>query len=66
MGMAVDANITILIVAVILFLIGSGPVQGCAVTLSIGILTSLFTSIVLTRGLVNMIVGGRKVDKLWI
>jgi preprotein translocase subunit SecD len=61
-----DANITTLIVAVILFLIGSGPVQGFAVTLSIGILTSLFTSIVLTRGLVNMIVGGRKVDKLWI
>ena len=61
-----DANITTLIVAVILFLIGSGPVQGFAVTLSIGILTSLFTSIVLTRGLVNAIVGGRKVDKLWI
>jgi len=61
-----DANITTLIVAVILFLIGSGPVQGFAVTLSIGILTSMFTSIVLTRGLVNMIVGGRKIDKLWI
>ncbi len=61
-----DANITTLIVAIILFLIGSGPVQGFAVTLSIGILTSLFTSIVLTRGLVNMIVGGRKIDKLWI
>ncbi len=61
-----DANTTTLIVAVILFLIGSGPVQGFAVTLSIGILTSMFTSIVLTRGLVNAIVGGRKVDKLWI
>jgi len=61
-----DANITTLIVAVILFLIGSGPVQGFAVTLSIGILTSMFTSIVLTRGLVNAIVGGRKIDKLWI
>ena len=61
-----DANITTLIVAMILFLIGSGPVQGFAVTLSIGILTSMFTSIVLTRGLVNAIVGGRKVDKLWI
>jgi preprotein translocase subunit SecD len=61
-----DANITTLIVAVILFLIGSGPVQGFAVTLSIGILTSLFTSIVLTRGLVNAIVGGRKVHRLWI
>ena len=61
-----DANITTLIVAVILFLIGSGPVQGFAVTLSIGILTSMFTSIVMTRGLVNMIVGGRKIKALWI
>ena len=61
-----DANITTLIVALILFLIGSGPVQGFAVTLSIGILTSMFTSIVMTRGLVNFIVGGRKIDKLWI
>ena len=61
-----DANITTLIVAVILFLIGSGPVQGFAVTLSIGILTSMFTSIVLTRGLVNAIVGGRRIEKLWI
>jgi len=55
-----DANITTLIVALILFLIGSGPVQGFAVTLSIGILTSMFTSIVMTRGLVNLVVGGRK------
>ena len=61
-----DANITTLIVAFILFLIGSGPVKGFAVTLSIGILTSMFTSIVMTRGLVNAVVGGRKIDKLWI
>jgi len=61
-----DANITTLIVALILFLIGSGPVQGFAVTLSIGILTSMFTAIVMTRGLVNMVVGGRKIEKLWI
>ena len=61
-----DANITTLIVALILFMIGSGPVQGFAVTLSIGILTSMFTAIVMTRGLVNMVVGGRKIDKLWI
>lgn len=61
-----DANITTLIVALILFIIGSGPVQGFAVTLSIGILTSMFTSIVMTRGLVNMVVGGRKIEKLWI
>jgi len=61
-----DANITTLIVALVLFLIGSGPVQGFAVTLSIGILTSMFTSIVMTRGLVNLVVGGRKIKTLWI
>ena len=61
-----DANITTLIVALILFLIGSGPVQGFAVTLSIGILTSMFTSIIMTRGIVNLVVGGRKIDRLWI
>jgi preprotein translocase subunit SecD len=61
-----DANVTTLIVALILFLIGSGPVQGFAVTLSIGILTSMFTSIVMTRGLVNLVVGGRKIETLWI
>ena len=61
-----DANVTTLIVALILFLIGSGPVQGFAVTLSIGILTSMFTSIVMTRGLVNLVIGGRKIKTLWI
>ena len=61
-----DANITTLIVALILYAIGSGPVQGFAVTLSIGILTSMFTSIVMTRGVVNLVYGGRKVDRLWI
>ena len=61
-----DANITTLIVALILFLIGSGPVQGFAVTLSIGILTSMFTSIIMTRGIVNFVVSGRKIDRLWI
>lgn len=61
-----DANVTTLIVALILFLIGSGPVQGFAVTLSIGILTSMFTAIILTRSLVNLTVGGRKIEKLWI
>jgi preprotein translocase subunit SecD len=55
-----------LIVALILYAIGSGPVQGFAVTLSIGILTSMFTSIVMTRGVVNLVYGGRKVDRLWI
>ena len=61
-----DANITTLIVALILYAIGSGPVQGFAVTLSIGIITSMFTSIVLTRGMVNLVYGNRKVERLWI
>ncbi|GAB3100730.1 protein translocase subunit SecD [Pseudomaricurvus hydrocarbonicus] len=62
-----DANLTTLIVAVILYAIGSGPVQGFAVTLSIGILTSMFTAIVGTRALINLIYGGRKnLEKLWI
>lgn len=61
-----DANLTTLIVAFILFAIGTGPVKGFAVTLSLGILTSMFTAIVGTRAVVNVIYGGRKVHKLWI
>ncbi|MCB1668349.1 MAG: protein translocase subunit SecD [Porticoccaceae bacterium] len=61
-----DANVTTLIVAVILYAVGSGPVQGFAVTLSIGILTSMFTAIMGTRALVNMTCGGRNLQKLWI
>jgi preprotein translocase subunit SecD len=62
-----DANVTTLIVAVILFAIGSGPVKGFAVTLSIGILTSMFTAIMGTRAIVNLIYGGRtKLTKVWI
>ncbi|HEY7772810.1 MAG TPA: protein translocase subunit SecD [Marinagarivorans sp.] len=61
-----DANITTLIVALILFGIGSGPVKGFAVTLSIGILTSMFTAIVVTRAVVNLIYGGRQITKVSI
>jgi preprotein translocase subunit SecD len=59
-----DANITTLIVAVILYAIGTGSVKGFAVTLSVGILTSMFTAIMLTRGLTNLVYGGRVVTKL--
>ncbi|MGD9659795.1 MAG: protein translocase subunit SecD [Porticoccaceae bacterium] len=62
----VDANITTLIVAVILYAIGTGPIQGFAVVLSIGILTSMFTAIVGTRILVNLFFGGRNVKTLWL
>lgn len=61
-----DANITTLIVAVILFGAGTGPVKGFAVTLSLGIITSMFTAIVLTRSMVNLAYGGRRVERLSI
>lgn len=59
-----DANLTTLIVAIILFAIGTGPVKGFAVTLSVGIVTSMFTAIMLTRALANLTFGGRVVKKL--
>ncbi len=62
----VDANLTTLLVAVILYSIGTGPVKGFAVTLSIGILTSMFTAILGTRALVNFMYGGRNVKRLLI
>ncbi len=65
-GTIADANITTLIAAVILFSFGTGPIKGFAVTLSIGILTSMFTAIMGTRALVNLIYGRRQVKKLAI
>ncbi|MDP0587810.1 MAG: protein translocase subunit SecD [Candidatus Endonucleobacter bathymodioli] len=61
-----DGNITTLLVGVILFAVGTGPVKGFAVTLSIGILTSMFTAVVVTRLLINLVYGGRNVKKLYI
>ena len=61
-----DANLTTLIVAVILYAVGTGPIKGFAVTLSIGILTSMFTAIMGTRAIINLIYGGRRVKKLAI
>ena len=61
-----DANLRTLIVAVILYSIGTGPVKGFAVNLSIGILTSMFTAIMGTRAIVNLMYGGRKVERLAI
>ena len=62
----IDANITTLLAAVILFAMGTGPVKGFAVTLSVGILTSMFTAILVTRALVNLTYGGRQLNKLSI
>tara|TARA_R110002049_G_scaffold21045_12_gene77404 strand:- start:5757 stop:7637 length:1881 start_codon:yes stop_codon:yes gene_type:complete len=61
-----DANITTLIVAVILYAVGTGPIKGFAVTLSVGIVTSMFTAILGTRAMINLIYGGRRVKKLSI
>ena len=59
-----DANITTLIAAVVLFTFGTGPIRGFAVTLSLGIITSMFTAIVGTRAVINLIYGGRRVQQL--
>ena len=61
-----DANITTLIAALVLFSFGTGPIKGFAVTLSLGIICSMFTAIMVTRALVNLTYGGRKLVKLRI
>lgn len=61
-----DANITTLIASLVLFSFGTGPIKGFAVTLSLGIICSMFTAIMVTRALVNLTYGGRKLDKLRI
>jgi preprotein translocase subunit SecD len=61
-----DANITTLITAIVLFSLGTGPVKGFAVTLTIGILTSMFTAIMGTRAVVNYLYGNRNIKKISI
>jgi preprotein translocase subunit SecD len=61
-----DANVTTFFVAIILLAIGTGPVKGFAITLAIGIVTSMFTAILGTRALVNLVYGGRSLKKLVI
>ncbi|MGM0593954.1 MAG: protein translocase subunit SecD [Pseudomonadota bacterium] len=61
-----DANITTLIAAVVLFSFGTGPIKGFAITLSIGIITSMFTAIMVTRAVVNLTVGSKRLSKLSI
>ena len=61
-----DANITTLIAAVVLYIFGTGPIKGFAITLSIGIMTSMFTAIMGTRAIINLSVGGKKIKKLSI
>ncbi len=59
-----DANVTTLIAAIVLFSFGTGPIKGFAVTLSLGIITSMFTAIVGTRAVINLIYGGRRLQRL--
>ena len=61
-----DANVTTLIAALILYVIGTGPVKGFAITLSIGIVTSMFTAIMCTRAMVNLIYGNKNIRELKI
>ena len=61
-----DGNITTFLVGIILFAVGTGPIKGFAVTMCIGLLTSMFTAIVFTRALVNLTHGGRNLKKLYI
>lgn len=61
-----DANVTTLIAALILYIIGTGPVKGFAITLSIGIITSMFTAIMCTRAMVNLIYGNKNIKELKI
>ncbi len=63
-GTILDANVTTLIAGVVLFSFGTGPVKGFAVTLSLGIMTSMFTAILVSRALINFIYGGKRLDRL--
>ncbi|MCS5585873.1 MAG: protein translocase subunit SecD, partial [Gammaproteobacteria bacterium] len=61
-----DANITTLIASLVLFSFGTGPIKGFAITLSIGIVTSMFTAIIVSRAIINKIYGGKKLEELSI
>ena len=65
-GTILDSNITTLIAGIALFLLGSGPVRGFAVVLCIGILTSMFSGVMVSRAMVNLFYGQRRVSKLAI
>ncbi|MFW5969331.1 MAG: protein translocase subunit SecD, partial [Halofilum sp. (in: g-proteobacteria)] len=65
-GTIADANVTTLIAAIVLFSFGTGPIKGFAVTLSIGIITSMFTAILGTRAVVNLVYGGRRLRRIAI
>jgi preprotein translocase subunit SecD len=61
-----DASITTLIASLVLFSFGTGPIKGFAITLSIGIVTSMFTAIIVSRAIINKIYGGKKLEEISI
>ncbi|WP_314955608.1 protein translocase subunit SecD [Aggregatibacter sp.] len=61
-----DANLTTILTAVALYAVGTGPIKGFAITLSLGIAISMFTAITGTRAIVNFLYGGKRIDKLSI
>jgi len=63
-GTIADANITTLIAAMMLFNFGTGPIKGFAITLSIGILTTMFTAVMGARAITNLAFGGRRIEKV--
>lgn len=63
-GTILDANVTTLIAAIVLFGLGTGPIKGFAVTLSLGIITSMFSAVMITRGIVNALYGGKRLQTL--
>ena len=65
-GTIADANITTLIAALVLFTFGTGPIKGFAITLTLGIITSMFTAIIASRAIVNFVYGQRTINKLRI
>ena len=65
-GTIADANITTLIAALVLFTFGTGPIKGFAVTLTLGIITSMFTAIIASRAIVNLVYGQRTISRLRI
>ena len=65
-GTIADANITTLIAALVLFTFGTGPIKGFAITLTLGIITSMFTAIIASRAIVNIVYGQRTINKLRI
>ena len=62
----IDANLTTLITAVILYAVGTGSIKGFAITTAIGVATSMFTAIIGTRAIVNLLYGGKRINKLSI